>query len=160
MLRNSTALKDFLNFSHTISDETRDKLLAISDAHPIIKNHPVMQRLVNDKQAFISISAITSINETILKHSIKLARQAASGDKDACLRALMEQNVLTVASVVLHSLMTEQLENSIQRLATIKETASFHKSKFLDTINANIEIDYLKELEKEADNEMLEAGGE
>lgn len=124
MLRSSISIKKFLDFSGSINDETRQKLFAITDAHPAMKNHPAMQRLAQDQKAFISISAITSINEAILAHSITLAQQASTSDEKACLKALMEQNVLTVASVALNTIMTEHVQDNLRKISTITDATS------------------------------------
>jgi hypothetical protein len=122
MIRQSPAFEDFLDFSCAINDETRKKLFNITDTHPVLKNHPAIQRMQERGAAFISISAITQINEEILKHSVTLAKTAGSSDEMTCLRAIMEQNVLIVASTSLNALMTEQFRDSIQRLSKILDT--------------------------------------
>lgn len=124
MTRRSLAFDSFLDFSSAINAETKKKLFAISDTHPVLKNHPLVKRLLDNNKVLISLSAITLINEAILEHSVALAKQASTGDEKACLKALMEQNVLTAASVALNSIMTEQFQNSVHRLSIIVDTAN------------------------------------
>jgi hypothetical protein len=81
MIRQSPAFEDFLDFSCAINDETRKKLFNITNTHPVLKNHPAIKRLQKEQLAFISISAITQINEAILKIPLLLQKRLAQATK-------------------------------------------------------------------------------
>ena len=122
MNRHAKAYNKFLNFSCAINDETKEKLRTIANTHPVLKSHPVMKKLLQNSDSFISISAITHINEAMLDYTVEIAKQSASSGVQTCLKAIMEQNVLTVASISLNTLMTEQFQEYLSRLSNISDT--------------------------------------
>ncbi len=151
MFKHSYAFDKFLDFSCVINQTTRKQILAITETHPVLKNHPVIQSLEKEQPALISISRLSEVHEAILSHSVVLAKTAGSGDTKTCLRAIMEQNVLTNASNALNALIMEQYRNNIDRLSRIVDTTRSHD---FDDPEFDEDIDYLKELERDADEEI------
>lgn len=111
--------KEFVEFNNPIDEETRDMLMNLSHSHPVIKHHPTMQTIINDKSARISLNQVAQINLKILERSHALAKKAGqAADKEHFL-ILAEMNLLNTASSALSSVISTKMQISVERLSKI-----------------------------------------
>lgn len=107
--------QDYMNAPQAMTSETKQTLLLLAESHPIIKNHPVLQRMTDEKNSYLSLADVRVLNEAIYSHSIKLAKQMPSSSELKRNMILSEQLVLNTASCVLASSILVQLQASVEK---------------------------------------------
>lgn len=118
-MKNTLGFREFVEFNNPIDEETRDMLMNISQSHPIIRNHPTMQTIINDKSARISLNQVAQINLKILERSHALAKKAGTAAGNEHFLILAEMNLLNSASSALSSVISTKMQISIERLSKI-----------------------------------------
>lgn len=115
------SFQEFLDTA-VIDEEAKQTLTVLSEAHPIIRNHSVVQAVLKNKSARLPLSQVVQINERIMQYSTQLARQAAVEPPEARLLIICELSVLSTAASVLSALIAAKLQSSVDRLSKIAQT--------------------------------------
>lgn len=121
------SFKDFLNLLPTAGRETIETVSALSEAHPTIKNHPTVQRILNDDLDHVSFNDLSDVLNVILQKTVKLARETPRSSPDEKALILAEQNVLGLSASVLSATMCSRLYSSIDKLSNIAHGLSIRK---------------------------------
>lgn len=110
--------KQFLNNEITIDKTTRSILILLARTHPAIENAAPVQKLLKDKNADIPFFEIVRINDNILQRSLHLAKSMHSEAAETRLSMIAEQNVLTLASVMINSAITARYQAALEQINT------------------------------------------
>ncbi len=116
------SFKEFLDDTSAVDEETRQTLTILSEAHPVIRNHPAVSRLLSNPNAVISLTEVGRINQQIMQRTVQLAREAAVAPEKRQILILCEQNVLTTAASVLSAAISARLQTTIDKLSKITTT--------------------------------------
>lgn len=121
------SFKEFLDFSNDVDKELYETILVLKEAHPSIKNHATIQRLLNDKAAKISTSELNRVLRAILQRSVSVAHAFPQTENSDRFLLLAEQNVLSISASILSAAVSSRLQNSIDRLSNIAKGTSLRK---------------------------------
>ena len=116
--------RDFLNTPNPIDEELRLTLTALSDAHPVIRNLQLVQKILASPDYYFSAEEINGVLRIILQRTVQLARQAPSMKPPDQLLTVCEQNVLTNCAVVLAAALSARMTSSLDRLSKIASALS------------------------------------
>lgn len=118
-MNNLMRFKEFIDFNNPVDNDTREILIKLSDAHPLLFNHPVMKTLRHDKSTRISLRKVTEVHLSILERSTALARKAGQAAANEQYLILAEMNLLNAANSALSSVISSRMQMSIERLSNV-----------------------------------------
>lgn len=118
---------EFLDISNRIDEETLQTVKVLSEAHPKIRNDATIQRILNDKNARVSVSELGTVLRAILQTSVYLAKSAPSASDSQKLLIIAEQNVLTVSASTISAAVAARLQNAIDKLSRLAQATSFKR---------------------------------
>lgn len=112
--------KEFV-YSAAIDEDVKQTLSILAESHPIIHNHTIVQSVLKNQSARMTLYQVVQVNQKIMQHSTLLARKAQSAPPETRLLIICEQNVLNTAASVLSSLIAAKLQQSVERLSKIAQ---------------------------------------
>jgi two-component sensor histidine kinase len=118
-LNQPLSFKEFIYSSCSLDEETIQTLTLLAETHGTIKNDATIQRLLNDKNARISVSELSSVLRSIHQRSVSLARSGENVSSNEKLLIIMEQNVLNTAASAISAAVSARLQGSIDKLIKI-----------------------------------------
>ena len=116
---------EFLDTSHAIDAEIRLTLAALAEAHPVVRNLPLVQKvLASSPDSRFSAIELNNVLRAIFQRSVQLAKTAPTQKPQEQLMTICEQNVLTGSAVVLSAALSAQMLSSLERLSKIASALS------------------------------------
>jgi hypothetical protein len=115
---------EFLNTSSTLDAELRLTLSALAEAHPIVRNFPLVQKVLSSPDVRFSAQDLNGVLRAILQRSVQLARTAPTAKPQEQFLTVCEQSVLTNAAVTLSAALSAQMASSLDRLSKIASVIS------------------------------------
>ena len=113
------SFKEFISTENYIDEDTKELFVALSESHPLLRNHSVIQRIVNDKTSSISLRDVSRVNRDVLARTVHLAKTAQSANLPEQMLILSEQSLLSVIASTLSSTMSAKSQNTINNLSKI-----------------------------------------
>lgn len=108
--------KEFIDLNKNIDRDTRDTLLVISETHLAIKSSPLIQKLINEPMAQVSVSELRTVIKTVLQRAAQLAQVTAAATTETHNLITNEQNVLTLSLVALNVALSAKIITSLDNL--------------------------------------------
>lgn len=118
-LKTLLTFQEFMDTSSNLDEQTIETLILLAETHGSIRSDSTIQRLLNDKNARISVSELGSVLRAIHQRSVTLARSGQAASDNERLLIIMEQNVLNTAAATISAAVSARLQNSIDKLIQI-----------------------------------------